>query len=68
MTGPVTGDKPDWSQAGNWSTVPGVLRSLGVEGKPKDVQRKAVQRFWAMPTTRVLLQRIERNLRNAGLL
>jgi hypothetical protein len=68
MTGPVEGDKATYDPVGTWDTVPGVLRSLGVDGKPKDVQRKAVQRFWALPTTRVLLRKIERNLRNAGLL
>lgn len=68
MTGPVEGDPGGSRSIGTWDTVPNVLRSLGVEGKPKEVQREAVQRLWAIPSTRTLLRKIERNLRNAGLL
>lgn len=67
-TSPLEGDRPEYRSAGDWSTVPNVLRSLGVEGKPKEVQRDAIRKVWAIPSTRTLLRKIERNLRNAGLL
>jgi hypothetical protein len=62
------GDEPTHEAVGSWKTVPGVLRSLGVEEKGKDEQREAVRRLWGIPTTRSLLAPLEKNLRRAGLL
>lgn len=68
MSGPVVGDPGDFREVGNFRTVPGVLRSLGVQGRPLLEQRKAVRSAWSIPSVQRLLLPLEGELRQRGLL
>lgn len=68
MTGPVEGDRGDFREVGNFRTVPGVLRSLGVQSRPLLEQRRAVRSVWTIPSVQRLLAPLEGELRQRGLL
>lgn len=59
---------PVFTPAGTVRSVAGILSALGVSGRRRFEQKRAVAHAWSLPSVRVLLEPLEIELREAGLL